>query len=258
MKRLLVILVVLPLLAAKQFGVGSRNFSTATVPTGCTVPATATSHWTASHGLGYGSMVDSIGGNNATQSSVPAQPTYVAAVAAISNNPAVQLNGSSSYLNLTSNITTNGKANTFWQVFEVTAITVGGFQVFFGSSTANQAIVTTVALNSAVQPNLGWSGFANLATGAGTYSTGTWYAWVYSYDDVSGNIAIYNCVAGTCTSIASANNPLPTTPDNTLGYYTSGIANYWAGYMADGGYMSHVDSNPSVDIGAYIHCQYGI
>ena len=261
MRKLIRILALIPLLA---LGTGMRQqviFARFPKPAaGCSVPA-FTYQWAVSNdtgqnkcgaagttlcanGLSVYTLVDSVAGNSAIQTTSANQPTFT--TGAINGLPALTQTGSQY---LITNTVVPG-STTQWTVFVVyKPASVSGGGSFFGGTGGNVTVWqnnTTVALG-VVGTNNGYSN--------SFLSVGAWSAFEVTYNTSTGAGAFYSIAGGTATSqgtFAFTSTPGGSTQFLNYDYINGGNS----GMIAE---VSVAVGSTSVSgIPAYVACKYGL
>jgi hypothetical protein len=214
----------------------------------CTPPS-MTYRWVPASGCSTTSACakDRVDGNNASQISSGALPTYSEGRGP-NSTPDLTFNGSTDYLTFGAAIPS---AVTTFTIYAVIAMTGAGREnAIFGGDTGG----IEYRINASNHPDLLYQSIADVNSGTQTLSANTWYTEVVTFQ-ISGAVNFY---------YASGGSLIPSGSGSTSSYAFSGITEslgasrggeYFRGKIAEIGYLSSVNTS---GIAAWSNCHYGI
>jgi hypothetical protein len=244
MIRLLAILLLSSLAPAQNQGPMDGGIASAPP---CVAP-TMTYRWTPTSGCSTSTpcATDQVSGNNASQTSSGALPTY-GATCGPNSTPCLTFNGSSDYIVPTTAIPANPTAFTLYAVMEATTVSV--HNPLFGGN--NSGISFKVDPSNVM--DLSVQGVSD-AFGSQTIAASTWYTQVVTYDNGTTTGSFYAASGGGLTAhgSGSAAGFTATTP-NLGGIPLQGI--FFTGNIAEWGYLNSVST---AGIANWSSCHYGV
>lgn len=219
-----------------------------TVTPACVAPSMVY-RWTPTAGCSTSTpcATDQVAGNNATQTSSGALPTY-SATGGPNSTPSLSFNGSDSAAFGTAIPSS------------VTAFTIYAI-VNYSTSTSNAIIGGTSSgaieyrINSSNHPDLLIQGAVDLGTGTQTLSPNTWYTEVITYQ-ISGAYTFYFASGGNLTAAGTgsgSSSPF-SSGTQTLGA-APGASEMFNGQIAEWGYLDSVNTS---GIATWSNCHFNI
>jgi hypothetical protein len=213
------------------------------------------------NGAGMDTLVDTVVGNNAIQTSSSNRPIYT--TSAINGLAALAFDGTTSEKQMAMLGTPTFAppeaytgSLTYYAVVEPGAISgVYGYTIFGPSTQINTLHGISWAIFNGKQ-FLYSSNITSIGIGTVTLSTSTFSVIAVTYNMVSGAWTMYECSGGTCTvdNSGTTTTPSTTTQTDDLGSSPSD-GFYYNGLVAEYGYL---DSASIAGIATYVQCQYNI
>lgn len=217
-------------------------------PLPCVAP-TMTYRWVPNSGCSIivACATETVSGNNASQTSSGALPTY-GATCGPNSTPCLTFNGTSDYIIPTTAIPSGVTAFTLYAVIKPT--TVSTDNPIFGGNNNGIAYKS----NSSGKMDLSAQGFTGVATGTQTLVANTWYTQVVTFNNGASTTIFYSASGNTLTSFGGGGGG--SFPNSTP--YLGGIpieSIWFTGSIAEWGYLNSVSTT---GIANWSSCHYGV